>query len=290
MDFLTIVKAMAALSLVSLMFWMGIKVKIEDVLASFKNLRLLGFSCMVNFLMVPTITVGLNYIFSPDLLISVGFLVLGVCPGAPMGPPFVAIAKGDVSAAIGMMIILSTVSAFLSPVILGVLISYFTSGNNLDIDYFAIVRTLFLIQILPLGIGLFLHHRAPLFSQGLVKPLGILSNLLLLATVLLILIGEYETLMTIQLRNWLAMFILFFGSLGIGWLCGGTDKKMRNTLAITTGIRNSAIALVIVSNNFSGTLAVTAVVAYSLLSIICGFGFAYCLSLVPIINLVELDN
>lgn len=288
MDFLTIVKAMASMSLVSLMLWMGLKVKIEDVLASFKNPKLLGFSCLANFLLVPTITLGLSFIFSLDLLITIGFLLLGIFPGAPLGPPFVAIAKGDVSTAIGLMIILSTLSAFLSPLLLRTLISYFASGNNLDIDYFAMLRTLILIQILPLGIGLFLHHHAPLFSQGFLKPLGIISNLLLVVTVLLILIGEHETLTKITLRNWLAMFIFFGGSLGVGWICGGQDKKMRHTLAITTGIRNSAIVLVIVSNNFSDSPAATVVVDYSLLSIIGGLGFAYFLRLVPTNRLVKI--
>ena len=46
----------------------------------------------------------------------------------------------------------------------------------------------------------------------------------------------------------------------------------------TTGARNAAVALVIVSSNFAGTPAVTAVIAYALVSILgtllCAFLFA----------------
>jgi len=285
MDFLTIVKAMAALSLVSLMFWMGMKAKFVDVLASAKNLKLIGLGVLANFILVPILTLGLLHIFFPDNLVCVGFLVLAVCPGAPVGLPFVAIARGDVAVAISQMIILCTISVFLSPLLLGLLFKYLFKENDLVIDYLKVIQTLFLIQILPLALGFFLHHKAPIFAERSIKVLGMLSNLLLIITVLLILRVEYETLTMIRFLDWMVMLILFFGSLGIGWLCGGSDKRIHTTMVITTGIRNAAIALVIVSNNFSGTPAVTIVVAHSLLCILGGFSFAYFLRLVPIIKL-----
>jgi|694.fasta_scaffold30577_3 BASS family bile acid:Na+ symporter len=285
MDFLTIVKAMAALSLVSLMFWMGMKAKFVDVLASAKNLKLIGLGVLANFILVPILTLGLLHIFSPDNLVCVGFLVLAVCPGAPVGLPFVAIARGDVAVAISQMIILCTISVFLSPLLLGLLFKYLFKEDDLVIDYLKVIQTLFLIQILPLALGFFLHHKAPIFAERSIKVLGMLSNLLLIITVLLIFRVEYETLTMIRFLDWMVMLILFFGSLGIGWLCGGSDKRIHTTMVITTGIRNAAIALVIVSNNFSGTPAVTIVVAHSLLCILGGFSFAYFLRLVPIIKL-----
>jgi BASS family bile acid:Na+ symporter len=285
MDFLTIVKAMAALSLVSLMFWMGMKAKFVDVLASAKNLKLIGLGVLANFILVPILTLGLLHIFSPDNLVCVGFLVLAVCPGAPVGLPFVAIARGDVAVAISQMIILCTISVFLSPLLLGLLFKYLFKEDDLVIDYLKVIQTLFLIQILPLARGFFLHHKAPIFAERSIKVLGMLSNLLLIITVLLIFRVEYETLTMIRFLDWMVMLILFFGSLGIGWLCGGSDKRIHTTMVITTGIRNAAIALVIVSNNFSGTPAVTIVVAHSLLCILGGFSFAYFLRLVPIIKL-----
>ncbi len=285
MDFLTIVKFMAALSLVSLMFWMGMKAKFVDVLASAKNLKLIGLGVLANFILVPIFTLGLLHIFPPHNLVCVGFLVLAVCPGAPVGLPFVAIARGDVSVAISQMIILCTISVFLSPLLLGLLFKYLFKEDDLVIDYLKVIQTLFLIQILPLTLGFFLHHKAPIFAERSIKVLGMLSNLLLIITVLLILRVEYETLTMIRFLDWMVMLILFFGSLGIGWLCGGSDKRIHTTMVITTGIRNAAIALVIVSNNFSGTPAVTIVVAHSLLCILGGFSFAYFLRLVPIIKL-----
>ena len=70
------------------------------------------------------------------------------------------------------------------------------------------------------------------------------------------------------------MLLLLAASLGIGWLCGGPGRATRKTLALTTGVRNAAVALVIVSSNFADTPAVTAVVAYALVSIFGTLGCA----------------
>jgi BASS family bile acid:Na+ symporter len=62
------------------------------------------------------------------------------------------------------------------------------------------------------------------------------------------------------------MSLLMLVSLGIGWLGGGADPPARKTLAITSGTRHAAVALAILTKIFTGTPAVTAVVAYGLLS------------------------
>lgn len=85
------------------------------------------------------------------------------------------------------------------------------------------------------------------------QPLGSLANVLLL---------------TVVARA--GMLVLLLVSLGIG----GPGRIARRTLALTTGVRNAAVALVIASGNFAGTPAMTAVVACSLVSIFGTLGCA----------------
>ena len=90
----------------------------------------------------------------------------------------------------------------------------------------------------------------------------------------LILATQYETLAAIRLRGWIGMGLLLLASLGIGWVSGGSETPTRKALAITTATRNVAVALVIVTSNFAGTPAVTAVVAYGLVSTLGALGCA----------------
>jgi BASS family bile acid:Na+ symporter len=269
-----ITQLLMAAALAMMMLSMGLKVEFEEVVASARQTRLMILGLLANFVLVPLVTVGLLYGFAAEAMISVGFLILAVCPGAPLGPPFAALAKGNVSCAIGLMVILSGLSAVLSPALLTGLLAYLAPDNDLHIDYLAIVRTLLLAQMLPLGIGLALHRCARKLSDILNRPVALVANLLLIAGVGLILATQYETLSAIRPRGWAGMLLLLLASLAIGWLCGGPTRATRTALALTTANRNAAVGLVIVSTNFAGTPAVISVVAYALVSIFGALGSA----------------
>jgi BASS family bile acid:Na+ symporter len=151
----------------------------------------------------------------------------------------------------------------------------------LQIDYLVIVKTLLVSQMAPLGIGLGLHHLAPTFASRIAKPVGLVGNLLLVSVVVLVLAQEYDSLATIRPRGWIAMALLLAATIGIGWICGGPARATRKALAMTTGVRNAAVALVIVSGNFADAPAVTAVVAYGIVSIFATLGCAFALAAVP---------
>lgn len=171
-----------------------------------------------------------------------------------------------------MMVILASLSAVLSPALLGVLLTWLApESKTLNIDYLAIMRTLMVAQLLPLAAGLAIHHWAPRLTEKVARPINLVANVMLLVLIGLILATQYQTLAAIRLRGWTGMSLLFLASLGIGWLCGGTEVAIRKALAVTTAGRNAAVGLVIVTRNFADTAAVTAVVAYALMSIVGTF-------------------
>ena len=123
--------------------------------------RLLVLGLIANYVIVPAVTVGLLLLFQADPMVSAGFLILAVCPGAPLGPPITAIAKGDVPWAISLMLILAGLSAFLSPALLSVLLTRIAPDSDLRINSLALVRTLLITQMLPLVMGMGIHHACP---------------------------------------------------------------------------------------------------------------------------------
>src|SRR5438309_2148665 len=124
------------------MLAMGLRVTVEEVVASAQRGRLLVLGLVANFVLVPAATLALLFLIDPAPLVAVGFFILAVCPGAPVGPPFVAAARGDVPFAVGQMVILAGLSAVLSPALLALLLAHFLSVDELRIDYLAIVRIL----------------------------------------------------------------------------------------------------------------------------------------------------
>jgi BASS family bile acid:Na+ symporter len=271
-------------ALVAMMLSMGMKVTIEALLVSARRWPFLVLGLIANYVLVPAVTVALLLLFQTSPTVSVGFLILAACPGAPFAPLVTAIAKGNVPSAIALMLILAGPSAFLSPAVLSLLVSRLAPGSDLHINSIALVRTLLITQMLPLVLGMAIHHTTPRLALWTVKPVSVLANILLLALIGLILATQYDSLAAIRFRGWMGMSLLLLASLWIGWFCGGSDTPTRKAMAIATATRNAAVALAIATTNFAGTPAVTAVVAYGLFSTLGALGCALLLGRLTVVQ------
>jgi BASS family bile acid:Na+ symporter len=274
MNATNLVTILNATALVTMMLAMGLRVGGQELLASARPARRLILGLIVNFALVPAITLGLLHVFRADSMVSVGFVILAVCPGAPVGPPITAIARGDVPWALGLMLILAALSAIVTPALLGVLLPWVAPATVLHMNYLGIIRVLLMTQLVPLVLGLGIHHVRPVWSRLAAGPAGLLANILLLALVGTIVATQYPSLAAIRPRGWLGMVLLLMASLGLGWTCGGPGLASRKALAMTTATRNVAVGLAIATRNFSSTPAITAVVAYGLVSILGALGCA----------------
>ena len=259
-------------ALVTIMLSMGLQVTFATVVASARPVGRVALGLVANYVLVPAMTLGLLRLFQPTAMVAAGFLILAVCPGAPVAPPAATLARGNLPWAIGLMIFLAGLSAVLSPALLGSLLPWVTPDSDLSVDYLAIIRTLLVAQLLPLAVGLAVHHLAPTLTGLIARPVSMLANALLLVLIGLILVTQFDTLAAIRVRGWVGMSVLFLGSLAVGWLCGQGDVATRKASALTTAARNAAVGLVIATGDFAETPAVTAVVAYGLVSMLGTLG------------------
>ena len=274
MDTAALTKWLNLVALIAVMLSIGLKVSVHQIVVAARDLPVVLRSVAANFVAVPLVTVGLLYLFDAAPLVSAGFLILAVCPGAPVAPRFAEIARADVAVATGTMAILGGLSALFTPLLLTSLLGWLSLDTAVRVKSTEIVTILCLTQLLPLALGIALRERLPGLATRLTKPVTSLGNLLLLAVVVLILALQFQTLAAIRARGWFGMTLLLAASLSIGWLCGGMNPPTRRALAVTTGVRNAAVGILIASSNFPDTPAVTAVIAYAVFSLFGTFGCA----------------
>ena len=264
-----LINILVTIMLVEMMVAIGLSVTVAELASVIRNWRLVLQAGLANYICVPIVTLALLKLFHPaDALVSAGFLILAVCPGAPFGPPCAKIAKGNVAVAVGLMVILAGSSAVAAPVLLGILLPGISSEQPLKIDAIEIIVTLAFTQLLPLSIGLSLSHWSPRLAERVKKPANLLSSVLGLVTMSVILVAHFPLLAEIKLRGWTGMALLLVASSVIGWLLGGPGAANRRTMALTTNLRNVGVGLVIAASNFPGSAAVTATLAYGLFEII----------------------
>src|SRR5262245_54795045 len=258
------INVLATITLLEMMVTIGLGVTFAEVARVARSWRLVGQAALANYACFPAATVGLLLLFQADPLVAAGFLVPAVCPGAPYGPPFTGLARGNVVVAVGLMVILAASSALIAPLLLQYLLPLMADDQPLQINATKMVATLLLAQLLPLFIGLGVRQWRPGLADKLKRPAHLLCTVLNLALLVIILVVQFEMLTSIPLRAFAGMLLLLLATLMIGWLLGGPGASGRKTMAITTAVRNAGVSLVIATSSFPGTTTVAATTAYAL--------------------------
>jgi bile acid:Na+ symporter, BASS family len=118
-------------TLIVMMLRIGLDVAIAEIASTARNPRLIVLAMLANYVCVPALTVVLLLALNTQPIISIAFLILAVCPGAPFGPPLTSMAKGNVPASVGLMVILAGSSAVLAPLLLRILLRLLSGGESL---------------------------------------------------------------------------------------------------------------------------------------------------------------
>jgi len=129
-----LINILVTVTLIEMMVLIGLRVTFGEIANTVRSWPLIARAVAANYLLVPVLAIVLLILFAANPMVAVGFLVLAVCPGAPYGPPFAGIARANVPEAVGLMVILAGSSAFVSPLLLKVLLPLVASGEAARID------------------------------------------------------------------------------------------------------------------------------------------------------------
>ncbi|MBW2642993.1 MAG: bile acid:sodium symporter, partial [Deltaproteobacteria bacterium] len=115
--------------------------------------RIVVLGVLANFLIVPLL-IYLCIVWLPlSADIKIGIMLMAAAPIAPMAPtPFVEKARGDVVYSVGLMVIVAILSIVLTPLILSISIP--KSVGGVAIDPIQIVKTLLMVQLIPICVGM----------------------------------------------------------------------------------------------------------------------------------------
>jgi BASS family bile acid:Na+ symporter len=200
---------------------------------------------LVNFVAVPLFAYGIARLLRLDPPFAIGLLLLGLAPGAPFLPKVAVMAKGDLAFAVGLMVLLMTVSVVFLPLVLPLLL------EGVKVDALRIARSLVFLMLGPLIAGLILRPRMETVAARLRPVLAIVANASLFTVVVLVIALNLKSLVHVFGTGAIFAAIVFnlIAALA-GYLVGGSEAPRRNVLALGTGFRNIAAALVVAKENF----------------------------------------
>jgi BASS family bile acid:Na+ symporter len=246
------------------MMAMGVGFTVGQIIDALRDVRLVLLALVANFVVMPLAALALDKMLRLDEPLGVGLLLLlGAAAGAPFLPKLTELAKGNLPFAVGIMMLLAIGTVGYLPLVLPLLLP------GVTVDSAKIAGWLFLLTLLPLAAGLALRARYRGVAARVKPVLGWVSNVILVPMVLLLAVANIDKILHVfGTRGILAGLLLIALGFGIGWMLGGPGVDTRRALALGTGQRNIAAALVVASESFNDPSVVIMVIVVTIVGLL----------------------
>jgi len=161
------------------------------------------------------------------------------------------------------MVLLMVVTVVYLPLVLPLLLS------GVSVDSGKIARSLVLVMLLPLAVGLVAKTWLAAAGERIRSVLLRIANVsLILFTLLLIIVNFRSVLGIFGTRGILGGLLFIAISFGIGWFLGGPDPDGRRVVALGTAQRNIAAAIVVGGQSFTDPKVVVMVVVVAIVGLL----------------------
>ena len=257
MEFLsTIVPVVMLVFVVSSVLAVGLSLTVNEILAPLGRGKLVALALLANFVLMPLAALVIARVLSLDQPLGIALLLLGAAAGAPFLPKLASIAKGNLAFSVGLMVLLMVLTLAYMPLVLPLLI------KGVSVKPMNIARSLLLLMLLPLAIGLGVKARFERVAQRVQPPINGVSSLSLAFLIVLMLATNIQNVISlIGTRGILASILFLLVGVGVGWLLGGPGLGTKGVLALGTAQRNIAAALVVSGQSFDDPKVLVMVVA-----------------------------
>ena len=248
---------------VSSMLAVGLSLTLRQIADPLRNVRLVAMGLVANFVLMPFVAVALGRFLRLDPPLAVGLVILGTAAGAPFLPLLAKLSKGNMAFAVGKMVLLMILTVGYMPLVLPYLL------EGVSVDAAKIARSLLLLMLLPLGIGLAVKARWEAAAARIKPVLDRVSSVSLVLLIVLLTVTNFDNMLSVfGTRGILAGILFLLVGFAIGYGLGGPARETRKVLGLGTAQRNIAAAIVVAGQNFSDPKVVVMVVVVAIVGLL----------------------
>jgi BASS family bile acid:Na+ symporter len=214
--------------------------------APLKHARLVVLALVVNFIIVPAVAVALSKIIPMEKDLQIGLILYGSAAGAPFLPKLAQIAKANFAFAVGRLVLLMVATVVYLPIILPLLLP------GVTVDAPSIAGSLLWEMLLPLAVGLFIKARYDEAAAGLQPHIAQISNVSLVLTLVTMLATNIKGVLSLFGKGAIiATLITLAIAIAAGYFLGGPGVENQRVMALGSGQRNVAAAMVVAAGHFA---------------------------------------
>src|SRR3954464_9785127 len=247
----------------SSMIGMGLGLRVHEIVAPLRNVRLVAQGLLANFVVMPLAAVGIAKLMRLDESMFIGLLLLGAAGGAPVLPKLAQIAKGNLAFAVGLMVLLMVITVGYLPVVMPMLLP------GVSVSPAQIAKSLTLLMLLPLSGALAVNANWPAMAAKIKPAFDKASNLSLMTLIVLLTVVNFRSVMAVFGTGGIFACVVFLAvGYAVGWVLGGPGSDTRVVMGLGTAQRNIAAALVVANQSFDDPNVVVMVVVVAILGLL----------------------
>ena len=242
-----------------LMFGVALDIKIEDLKNAIKTPKPIGVGLLCQYLLFPTATIALVYIFQPPTSVALGMVLVAACPSGNMANYTTHRAGANVALSVSLNAIIVLFAFISTPIVYKIWSSFVPNtaslGAQINIPFFNMFVIITQLIVIPLGIGLFLNHKYPTLVSKIKKPISIISLVIFFAFIVGAIVNNWDNVL--KYLSLVFFIVLIHNALGliIGYYAGKIfhlEEKDCQTLSIESSIHNTALGLILIFKFFNG--------------------------------------
>jgi BASS family bile acid:Na+ symporter len=240
------IRLLLPLGLAFIMFSLGLSLRLHDFRRAFSRplALLLGLLAQVVLLPLTAFLIAKGLALSAEA--AVGLMILAACPGGVTAGMVTYLARGDTALSISLSAITSLLTFVTVPLVVGASLLYFMdTSSTVNVPTGQLVGGLFLVTLLPLGLGLWLSESQRLSAQA-VQLVHRAATTVFILIVAFTFFDQWPAITSHLPSLGPACLLLNLVTMGTGALLGmasGLTGAERVALAMECGIQNSALGI-----------------------------------------------
>lgn len=232
-----------------IMLGMGMTLKVEDFVRVARTPRPVALGFLAQFSIMPMLGWGIAKTLQLPPEFAAGLILVSCCPGGTASNVVTFIAKAHLP-----LSLLMTMCSTFGAVILTPSLTEWLASTYVNVDGWGLFRTTATVVLLPVVMGVALHHLTP----GLVRrllPVAPLVSVILIALICASIMGDNRTAILEHGKSLVvAVASLHVAGFGLGYLISrifGYEEIIRRTIAIEVGMQNSGLGTALAKNHFT---------------------------------------
>lgn len=235
------------------------------------------------FLLLPAATFLLVWLLKPDPALALGMILVAACPGGNISNFISSISGANVALSVSLTGIATLITPIFTPLNFEFW-AHLLSDTSLYLQSFRlefseILKTVILLLVLPLLLGLWVRAKFKTVSAKIEKPIRILSLIILVGFIVVALANNFNAFMDHLGVVFLIVLLHNAVAFALGYFSGKAARlpeSERRTIAIETGIQNSGLGLIIIFTFFGGNGGMAIIAAWwGIWHIVAGLLLAY---------------